>query len=95
VCTQKQLVTSAKQKYWGKFVDIPDLRLGPPRLAFVTQVKNHCYISTAFCLFPTMSDVYTILSTVLSLPLRAENGSMGHRKLTGHMSHGSEGVYSL
>jgi len=30
VCTQKQLVTSARQKYWGKFVDIPDLRLGPP-----------------------------------------------------------------
>jgi len=25
-----------RQKYWGKFVDIPDLRLGPPRLAFGT-----------------------------------------------------------
>jgi len=36
VCTQKQLVTSARQKYWGKFVDIPDLRFGPPRLAFGT-----------------------------------------------------------
>jgi len=36
VCTQKQLVTRARQKYWGKFVDIPDLRLGPPRLAFGT-----------------------------------------------------------
>jgi len=29
-------VASARQKYWGKFVDIPDLRLGPPRLAFGT-----------------------------------------------------------
>jgi len=32
----KQLVTSSRQKYWGKFVDIPDLRLGPPSLAFGT-----------------------------------------------------------
>jgi len=36
VCKQKQLVTSARQKYWEKFVDILDLRLGPPRLAFGT-----------------------------------------------------------
>jgi len=36
VCAQKQLVTSARQKYWRKFDDISDLHLGPPRLAFGT-----------------------------------------------------------
>jgi len=35
VYTKARSLTSAMQKYWEKFVDIPDLRLGP-------QVKNHC-----------------------------------------------------
>jgi len=36
----RSVYTKARNKYeakiWGKFVDIPHLRLGPPRLAFGT-----------------------------------------------------------